>query len=329
MSLKPIVIATRGSALALAQARAVQASCQGVMPDCLVEIRIIKTTGDKLQTASLANAELPKGLFTKELEVALLNGDADMAVHSLKDLPTSLPAGCTLGAVGKREDPRDVLVWRVEGAATDGAAFPRGSSLGILSSGSVVATSSTRREAQVRERRPDLNIVAIRGNVGTRLRKLVEANDFHATILAAAGLNRLRFEITAEGRLQNGSLDSEARALDTLRAVHLDVEAMIPCVGQAAVGIEIREGDERLVEICRRLNHPETESCVRAERSFLAALGGGCQAAVAAHAVRVDGQLFIRGVSYLGGKPCRAELEGPLDRPEDLGQSLARALALS
>ena len=178
-----IRIATRGSALALAQANIVLDLCRKLVPQQPAEIKIIKTTGDKLQTASLADSNLPKGLFTKELEVALLDDEADLAVHSLKDLPTELPSGLALGAVLAREDVRDVLICRKD------AAFARaGFRIRDLPQGATVATSSTRRAAQLRDHRPDLKIVPIRGNVPTRLRKLAQQPEIHAIILAAAGL---------------------------------------------------------------------------------------------------------------------------------------------
>ena len=165
-SSKPLIIATRGSALALVQSNAILVQCRDAFPERAFEVRIFKTTGDKLQTASLANTELPKGLFTKELEVALLNGEADLAVHSLKDLPTALPAGLILGAAGRREDVRDVLLYRSgEGGSLRG--FPPGLTIHGLPKGATVATSSTRRGAQLQELRPDLKIVPIRGNVGS------------------------------------------------------------------------------------------------------------------------------------------------------------------
>ena len=178
-----IRIATRGSALALAQANMVLAQLRAAFPGESFELQIIKTTGDKLQTASLASPNLPKGLFTKEIEEALLNGQADLAVHSLKDLPTELPAGLQLGAVSVRVDVRDVLVTRRSPALNSQPA-----TLNSLPLRATVATSSTRRRAQLLDHRPDLNIVPIRGNVGTRLRKLAEQPELHAIVLAAAGL---------------------------------------------------------------------------------------------------------------------------------------------
>src|SRR3954454_3257842 len=216
---RPLIIATRGSALALAQANAVLAQCRSACPRLQFELKIIKTTGDKLQTASLAKegTQLPKGLFTKELEVALLKHKADLAVHSLKDLPTELPAGLTLGAVGKRADVRDVLIYRdaqylknVEAnQQTDwspGQSKRRGFkpkiALKDLPAGAVVATSSTRRKAQLLVAHPALKVVDIRGNVVTRLTKLAERAELDATVLALAGISRLNFQINPEGRLE-------------------------------------------------------------------------------------------------------------------------------
>lgn len=309
----PIHIATRGSALALAQANQILGRCQAEFPGGNFALNIIKTTGDKLQTASLASAELPKGLFTKEIEEALLDGSGDLAVHSLKDLPTDLPAGLKLGAVTQRADVRDVLVYRRRD-------FPGGLTLRTLPQGAVLATSSTRRAAQAREMRPDLQVVPIRGNVGTRLRKVAEQPELQATMLAAAGLARLGMRIGADGTLTGDGV------AEGLAASALEIDDMLPCVGQAAIGIEIRENDARLDEVCARLNHHETAIAVRAERAFLRAMGGGCHLAVAAYAELSGAALRLRGVSYLGASPRRGEVEGSADQPEALGSRLAAAL---
>lgn len=310
---KPIYIATRGSALALAQANQILAQCRGLFPDETFDLKIIKTTGDKLQTASLASAELPKGLFTKEIEEALLSREADLAVHSLKDLPTELPAGLKLGAVTRRADVRDVIVYRHSD-------FPSPLLLSSLPNGAVVATSSTRRAAQVLERRPDLKVVPIRGNVGTRLKKLAEQTELSATLLAAAGLARLGFQIDSAGRLSGEGIP------DGLCATAMNLDEMLPCVGQAAIGIEIRENDPRLEAVCARLNDSATETCVRAERAFLRAMGGGCHLAVAAYAELADDQLRLRGVSFLANAPRRGEATGSAAGAESLGVQLARTL---
>ncbi|HAM70587.1 MAG TPA: hydroxymethylbilane synthase [Verrucomicrobiales bacterium] len=320
-----VIIATRGSALALAQANAVLARCRALFPDRPFEIRIFKTTGDKLQTAALASATLPKGLFTKELEVALLSGEAHLAVHSLKDLPTDLPEGLILGAVEPREDPRDVLVHRIPGGSARG--FAPGTRLRDFPAGAVIATSSTRRGAQACDLHPGLRVVPIRGNVGTRLRKVSEDASMDATLLAAAGLRRLGYRIQPDGRIEGGPSDGDHPPTASLVAAPIPASEMIPCVGQAAVGIEIRAGDPLALEICSRLNDPGTRACVEAERSFLNAMGGGCQAAVAAHAT-LDGSstLILNAVSYLGGTPQRATLKGDLSHPVALGSDMARAL---
>jgi len=327
----PIYIATRGSALALAQANLILAQCRAAVPGDSFELKIIKTTGDKLQTASLTSGDLPKGLFTKEIEEALLAREADLAIHSLKDLPTQLPSGLKLGAVTAREDVRDVLVYRdiehVMATANLGApvntrrrGYRPALNLAGLPHGAVIATSSTRRAAQVREHRPDLRIVEIRGNVGTRLRKISEQSDLDATILAAAGLRRLQMDITADGRLVGTDVPAG------LAATPLSLGEMLPCVGQAAIGIEIREHDPRIEAICAALNHAETHACVTAERAFLSAMGGGCNLAVGAHAVIIGAELQMRVVSYLDRQPQRAEASQPVANAIALGEQLATLL---
>lgn len=311
----PIRIATRGSALALAQSNMVLAQCRAAFPDESFEITIIKTTGDKLQTASLASANLPKGLFTKEIEEALLTGAGDLAVHSLKDLPTDLPAGLKLGAASQRADVRDVLIYRRSSNFKIG-----NSNFESLPPRTTVATSSTRRRAQLLDRRPDLNIVPIRGNVGTRLRKLAEQPELDAIVLAAAGLARLHFRSGDSAEISGDEVPSG------LLASAVSVEDMLPCVGQAAIGIEIRERDARAERVCAALNHAPTQICVTAERAFLRGMGGGCQLAVGAYAEILDGKIRLRGVSFLGAKPVRGEKVGALSDATSIGESLAREL---
>jgi hydroxymethylbilane synthase len=310
-----IRIATRGSALALAQASMVLAQCRAAFPDEAFELNIIKTTGDKLQTASLASGNLPKGLFTKEIEEALLDGSGDLAVHSLKDLPTELPAGLKLGAVSARADVRDVLVQRMT-AAGMGEKSP----VAALPKGATVATSSTRRKAQLLHARPDLKIVEIRGNVGTRLRKLAEQTGLDAIVLAAAGLERLHFSDTSSNQLSGPDVPAG------LIANPIPVEEMLPCVGQAALGIEIRENDARLERIVAALNDSVTQACVTAERAFLRGMGGGCQLAVGAHAEVLNGRLQLRAVSFLAGAPRHGDLSGSVSEGASLGELLARQL---
>lgn len=337
MAEKTIYLATRGSALALAQTNMILNQCRSAFPQLRFEIRIIKTTGDKLQTASLASANLPKGLFTKELETALQTGEADLAVHSLKDLPTELPAGLRLGAVSTRADVRDVLIYRDgEFFANEpkhdwagGAGFATGPKRGFgagltireLPRGATVATSSTRRSAQVRELRPDLLTVPIRGNVGTRLNKAAAEPGLDAIILAAAGLERLGLKIGSEGRLRGENIPNG------LLAAPVDPSEMLPCVGQAALGIEIRDGDATMQQVCDKLNDDATMQCVRAERSFLRGMGGGCQIPVGALAEIQGNELFMRVVSFLGDKPIRAEGRGSIRQPEELGEKLAHQLS--
>lgn len=325
----PILIATRGSALALAQANMILAQCRAAFPDESFELRIIKTTGDKLQTASMAQAgtSLPKGLFTKELEVALLNREADLAVHSLKDLPTDLPTGLTLGAVARREDVRDVLIYRdaaFQRAATPGQAtlrgFPPQLRLMDLPDGAVIGTSSTRRAAQLKAAHPGLRTVEIRGNVSTRLQKVAERAEFDATILALAGMRRLNFEITPQGQILGETVPPG------LLAVVLDTDVMLPCVGQGAIGIEIRENDERVSAVCARLNHADTLHCVTAERAFLKGMGGGCQSPVAAHAEAAAGQVRMRAVSFRDATVKRGEGQRQADEAGILGATLAAEL---
>jgi len=334
MAERTLYLATRGSALALAQTNLVLEQCRAAFPELRFEVKVIKTTGDKLQAVSLADAHLPKGLFTKELENALLESQADLAVHSLKDLPTELPKGLKLGAVSARADVRDVLIYRdaaflasepkhewagtSQPSRTPRRGFSAGTTVSQLPEGATVATSSTRRSAQLLERRPDLKIVPIRGNVGTRLNKLAAQGEFDAVVLAAAGLERLRFQIDARGALRGENIPNG------LLAVPLSPAEMVPCVGQAALGIEIRANDPVAQQICDRLNDKPTMQCVTAERAFLRAMGGGCQIPVGAYAQIEGGRVRMQVVSFLGACPRRAEAEEMADRAEELGDRLAR-----
>ncbi len=332
------MIATRGSALALAQANMVIAQCRAAFPKLSFELKIIKTTGDKLQTASLAQEgnTLPKGLFTKELEIALLKHKADLAVHSLKDLPTELPAGLMLGAVGKRADVRDVLIYRdaryLKAAEankdstewTPGQSQRRGFGPGLkvtdLPAGAVVATSSTRRKAQLLAHNDQLKVQEIRGNVVTRMQKLSERAELDGTVLALAGISRLNFQVTSEGKLEGDAVP------DGLLATILDTDVMLPCVGQGAIGIEVRAEDERIATICERLNHYNTMQCVKAERAFLAGMGGGCQSPVAACAEVVGENVRMRALSFATGPMKRGEAKRPLKEAVELGEQLAAEL---
>jgi len=323
-STTPVTIATRGSALALAQANLILAQCRAAYPRLAFELKIIKTTGDKLQKASMANpaASLPKGLFTKELEVALLAHEADLAVHSLKDLPTELPDGLFLAGVLPRADARDVLIHRTADSGV-GRGYPSPFQLADLASDALVATSSTRRKEQLLAVRPSLRVVEIRGNVGTRLQKIATQPELDATLLAAAGLLRLGFLVGADGTLNGPTPDSVPPGL---RAVWLDAGTMIPAVGQAAIGLETRMGDIRSAQVIAALNHAETMQAVLAERAFLRAMGGGCQSPVAAYATLADGQLTLRGVSFRHGPAQRGEVRGAATAAAAIGQQLAEQL---
>lgn len=338
--------------MALAQTHYVVGLCQQLQPRRRFEIKIIKTTGDKLQSASLAQPEpgLPKGLFTKELEQALLSQEADFAVHSLKDLPTDLPAGLKLSAVCRRADPRDVLIYREHRAVAELEAhdsregyewspgqprrrgFKPGLTLAALPSSATIATSSTRRQAQIQAQRPDLNLVPIRGNVGTRLRKITQQADLDATVLAAAGLARLYVKIRPDGRLVSAPhpfpdvRGPTADDLAGLLASMMEPEEMLPCVGQAAIGIETRDSDPLLDELLAKLNHAPTWHCVSAERAFLQAMGGGCQSPVAAYARILGHQIHLRAVSFRDGPCRRTELRAPLGDALNLGRKAAQQL---
>lgn len=291
-----LVIGSRGSALALWQAEWVKAQLEQAVPTRRVAIQVIKTTGDAILDAPLSKIG-GKGVFTKEIEEALLAGVVDLAVHSLKDLPTRLPEGLTLGCVTRREDVRDALVAR-EGVQ----------SLDDLPPKAVVGTSSLRRQAQLLARRPDLQLADLRGNVGTRLQRLAEGR-YDAVILAAAGLVRLGFESRIVQRIPT--------------------DVMLPAVGQGALGIEIREQDAATREAVQVLAHHATWRACEAERAFLHGLGGGCQVPIAAHAV-VDneGRLRLRGLVARtdGTRVVQDELTGDARFAEDIGKELAECV---
>jgi hydroxymethylbilane synthase len=283
-----LVIASRGSQLALWQARWVSAELTARGHQCRIEI--IKTTGDKITDVPLAKVGT-KGLFTKEIEEALLDGRAHLAVHSLKDLPTELPEGLVLAAVPEREDPRDAVVGR---------------RLADLPPGAKVGTSSLRRAAQLRKLRPDLAIESVRGNLDTRLRKLDEGQ-YDAILLAAAGLKRLGW----------GN-----RIAEILPAV-----VMCPAVGQGALAIETQASGAGF-DAVKSLDHAATHAAVMAERAVLGALGGGCQVPIGAYATVADGWLKLLGVvaSPDGGEVIRGESEGPVSEAESLGRALGADL---
>jgi hydroxymethylbilane synthase len=284
-----IVIGSRGSQLALWQARWVEARITALGEPCRIEI--IKTTGDKIQDVPLAKAG-SKGLFTKEIEEALLAGAIDVAVHSLKDMPTDLPDGLTLQAIPPREDVRDALVGR---------------RLNELGAGQRVGTSSLRRGAQLRAARPDLAIENIRGNLDTRLRKLDEGQ-YDAIMLAAAGLRRL------------GWADRIAELLP--------VDLICPACGQGALAIETRDDDGAAARICRKLDDAASRAAVTAERALLGSLGGGCQVPIGAYAKVSGGDLHLRAVviSPEGDRTVRGERSGLAADAGAIGGELGRRL---
>lgn len=291
----PIVkIGTRRSPLALWQANSVKASLERRFPHIRVELVGIKTQGDKILDIPLAKVG-GKGLFVKEIEEALLRGGIDLAVHSMKDVPTDLPSGLHLAAILKREDAGDVLISRGK------------KRLAELKEKAVIGTSSLRRQAQLRHYRPDLETRSLRGNLGTRLRKL-EKDGFDGIILAAAGIKRMGW---------------------TDRATEpIPYEICLPAIGQGAMGIETRRKDVRIHELIAFLNHPETASCILAERALLRRLQGGCQVPIAAHGEIEQGQLRLEGLvaSVDGARLIRDRISGLPEEAETLGIQLAERL---
>jgi hydroxymethylbilane synthase len=288
-------IGTRGSPLALKQAQLVrEALTAHGLAASKVELVPIRTSGDKIQDRPLAEAG-GKGLFAKEIEQALLEGEIDLAVHSAKDLPTILPAGLMLAATLAREDARDAFISR------------RAKSLRELGAGSTLGTASLRRQAMVKRLRPDLRVVTFRGNVETRLRKL-DAGEADATLLALAGLNRL-------------GLASAATAI-------LSVEDFLPAVGQGAIGIEVRAADARVRDLLAAINHAETMIALVAERAFLAELDGSCRTPIAGHAEVADGALRFHGMILKpdGSEAHETRREGDARDAEALGADAGREL---
>jgi hydroxymethylbilane synthase len=254
-----LTIGTRGSALALWQARHVASVIEKTHSNITVELMTIKTQGDKILDTPLAQIG-SKGLFTKEIEEALLDGRVDLAVHSMKDLPTDLPDGLRLSAIMKREDPRDVFISR------------DGRNLEELEAGARIGTSSLRRKAFLLNRLPYLEVISIRGNVDTRLKKM-ETENLAGVMLAAAGILRMGFGDRVTTFLQPDS--------------------MIPAIGQGALAIETRSDDLRTADVVTSLNHDDTAQCVQVERAFLRRMGGGCQVPMAAHCVINGGRLKV------------------------------------
>jgi hydroxymethylbilane synthase len=292
--MRRIRIGTRGSRLALVQTRSIADAIRERYPEVEVDIEIIHTQGDRVVDRPLS-AIGDAGVFVKEIETALLEERVDLAVHSMKDLPSKLTRGLALAATTERIDPRDVLVARSV------------SSLETLPQGGTVATGSLRRRSQLLALRPDLNVEDLRGNVPTRLEKF-DRSTWDAILLAGAGLVRL-------------GLASRIRS-------YIPIESMIPAVGQGALALETRASDRVLAETVCFLSHAPTERAVISERSFLARLEGGCRVPIAAHAQIRDGRLSLRGYvgAVDGSHHLRREVEGDAARAEDLGLELAESM---
>ncbi len=289
-----IKIGTRGSQLALWQANKVASLIEERYPGTTVELIKIKTTGDKILDSPLAKIG-DKGLFVKEIETALLKGEVDMAVHSAKDMPTEIPAGLTLAAYLKRDDPSDALI------SADGRTLDK------LREGAVIGTSSLRRRAQLLAYRPDLEFIDLRGNVETRLRKLKEEN-LDAILLSGAGLTRL------------GMGDKITERIPT--------SIVVPAVGQGLIVIETREDDGKILDFVAFMNDRDTAVCVMAERAFSDSIGGGCQVPMGALAVLEGETIRLKAVvaSLDGDTLLRTEIDGPVIDGEALGRELARQM---
>jgi hydroxymethylbilane synthase len=292
-----LVIGTRGSQLARWQANWAKSTLEQRHPDLNVEIRIVSTRGDRILDVALPKlGEQGKGLCTKELEDEMLAGQIDIAVHSLKDLPTEMTDGLHIAAISEREDVRDALV-----------AAPGITSLAELKRGASVGTSSLRRQSQIRAVRPDLLLDPVRGNVDTRISK-VDQGAFDAVILASAGLRRLR----REDRITE----------------YLSVDVVLPAVGQGALGIQTRADDARVNSFAKSLDDEASRLACLAERAFLKALGGGCLVPIAAHATIENTAMTISGLvaSVDGAQMIRGTHSGQSDRPEEVGAALAEDL---
>lgn len=296
---KQVIIGSRGSRLALWQAEWVKTQLSDLDSHVQLAVEVIKTTGDEMKSAPLAIIG-GTGVFTKEIEDALLDHRIDLAVHSLKDLPTVIPRGLTLAAISAREDPRDALIVRRDLATAS-------DTIEGLPVNAVVGTSSPRRRAQLKHLRPDLTLVELRGNVDTRLRKL-DAGEYDAVILAAAGLKRL----------------GVANRISAL----IPTQTMVPAVGQGALAIEARQGDNEILGLLESLEDQTTRACCTAERALLRKLGGGCQLPIAAHATAAGSTLTLTALvaSPDGKHIVRDQLTGQVEAAEALGIQLAALL---
>lgn len=288
-----VTVGTRGSQLALWQASYVQQQILHYHPDVKIELKIIRTTGDTIQNRTLVG--LGKGVFTKEIEIALLNEGIDLAVHSLKDLPTELPDGLCIAAIPTREDPRDVLISSTRLPLHD------------LTNEAKIGTTSPRRKAQLLHIRPDLHVVDVRGNVDTRLRKLQET-ELDGIILAAAGLKRLQKE--------------------NIITEYFEPDKFIPAVGQGALAIQTRDEDRHTKQLLSPLNDSITTTEITAERTLLESLGGGCQLPIGAYARQHNEKLSLIGTVChpLGKQRIVEQATGDIDKPQELGRLVAEKL---
>ena len=293
-TIRQLIIGTRGSALAIWQAEWVQNRLRELQPGLLVSLKRIKTTGDRILDSPLAMIG-GKGLFVKEIEEALARGEIDLAVHSMKDVPTSLPVGMEILSIPAREDPRDALISR------DGVSLEK------LCKGARLGTSSLRRQAQMLNARPDFQVSILRGNVDTRLRKL-DAGEYDAILLAAAGIRRL--------------------GLEQRITEFLSYDVCLPAISQGALGLEGRADDRFVRELVLRLEDPSTRMAVTAERGFLERLEGGCQVPIAAHATVGDQTMTLRGLiaSVDGHRLIQGSSEGPIGDAKKIGVALAERL---
>ncbi|HPN38257.1 MAG TPA: hydroxymethylbilane synthase [Melioribacteraceae bacterium] len=290
-----LVIGTRGSKLAMWQAEFIKSELLKYHPDLIIEIKLIKTKGDKILDVALSKIG-DKGLFTKELEEQLLNNEIDLAVHSLKDLQTTLFPGLIIAAITKRHPVEDVFI---------GKSYCK--TIFDIKEGGTVATGALRRRSQLKHLRPDINIVELRGNVTGRIQKFLDS-DWDGIILARAGVERL--------------------GLNNYISSIIGLDYLLTAPGQGALGIEIRENDEKVIKLVSVLNDKDTEICVRAERQFLKTLEGGCQAPIAAYANILSNGLILDGFvgSLDGSVTFRKRLRGKIKYPEQLGEKLAKEI---
>lgn len=309
-----LVVGTRGSALALVQAEMTEGLLRAAFPDAEIVRKVITTTGDRRTDVSLADVAkvegvFDKGVFIKELEIALENGEIDIAVHSLKDVPTVLEDQFEIVSVLERAPVADVLITKNQGG------------LDALPQGAKVASSSCRRQKMLKWLRPDIEMVDIRGNVPTRLRKLAENPDLDGIILAEAGLVRLGYNALGEMSTEAGSVFGCA----------VDPERFLPAAGQGAVAIEVRKGDEQSAAFAKAINHAPTMTRITAEREFLRLLNGGCHTPVGVSTQFFGESLLMEGIVFPEGEaigdPMQAEVSGPVDEPLKVAQTLFKSLS--